>query len=114
MWGSKTLVLEQYEKQFGKTPQAILDKPDLPWYYSDIFNHYMLLSNKRGKQVITTYKVVKNQIVPTSKLLPKEIDTNSILLLAKSAGIMNPVDFLELVSELDSMYIKKAMEKVND
>ena len=89
----------------------MLDKPDLPWYYDDIFNLYMLLSNQRGQHVVTTYKVIQTQVVPQSKLLPKPIDTNSILLLAQSTAILRPKDFLSLVSDLDSMYLTHMAKK---
>ena len=104
-------MLKQYEKQHGKKPEALENKPDLPWYYHDIFNYYMLLSNKRDRLVINTYTVIKNQVVPQSKLVPKPIDINSILLLAQSTAIMNPKDFLTLVSDMDTMYLKKQAEK---
>ena len=104
-------MLKEFERTKGRTPQALLDKPPLPWYYNDIFNTFTLLSNQRGHYVITTYKVIKNQIVPYSKLVPKPLDTNSILFLAQTTGIMKPKDFLHIVSDLDSMYLKRATEK---
>ncbi len=107
-------VLKEFERQHGRTPDALLSKPELPWYYQDILNYYMILSNSRGSYVVTTYKVIKNQIAPQSKLLPMPIDINSILLLAKTTDIMKPKDFLILVTELDSMYLTKAAEKNNE
>lgn len=89
----------------------MLDRPDLPWYYDDIFNLYMLLSNQRGQYVITTYKPIQGQLYPQSRLVPKSIDSNSILLLAQTTAIMRPKDFLSLVSDLDSMYLTKMAKK---
>lgn len=100
-------VLEQYKKQHGKAPEALLNKPDLPWYYEEIFNYYMVLSNRRRHLVINTYKMVKNQVIPQSKVEPEAIDPTWALSLAKHTAIMKPKDFLSLVCELDTMYLQK-------
>ena len=104
-------VLAEFEKKHGRPPDALAKRPDLPWYYEEIFNAYMLLSNQRGQDVITTYKVVAGKSIKVPKVVKKPIDLTAILLLAQSLDIMSPKDFLQLVSSLDSMYLTKMAER---
>lgn len=105
-WGDKIPTLLRAQKQFGKTPQALLDMPDLPPYYEELVSHFRVLSNSRS---------YFSELIPTKAggmmgiRRPNPIDISTILRYNQDIyGLLPPEDFLEIIQMLDLMYLNRA------
>lgn len=105
-WGDKVKVLLQYEKQTGKTPQALSDKPDLPWYYYEFVRHFRILSNNR------TYRSFQAGDKVIS--IPNPIDISTILSYNEHIVKMrNPFDLVDIIMTLDDIFMRNSMKKTS-
>jgi hypothetical protein len=105
-WGHRIKVLLQYEKQTGKTPQALLDMPDLPWYYQEFVRHFRILSNNR---VYRTFQA-GDKMIST----PNPIDITTILRYNEYIVKMaNAADFIDIIMTLDGVFMTNSLKKTS-
>lgn len=81
----------------GQQTPALDSKPDIPWYYEVIIDHFSCLSSSRSYHMSG----------------PNPIDIPSILSYNKDVAKMRPTDFIYLMQSIDRMYLKKVSEKQN-
>lgn len=105
-WGRRIKVLLEAERR-GMNPQALRDKPDIPWYYFEFIKHYNNLSRSREYKLIQTKDKSYN--------IPNPIDIASILQYNEAIVKMsNPSDFLDIVQTLDDIFIAHFTKKMRE
>lgn len=93
----------------GKIPQAILDKPKLPWYYGVFVNHFHVLSDSRSFRPEVR---VGPGGQPYYLTAPNPIDINTMLSYNNSIVKMdNPLDFIGIIQLLDTIFLAHDMKK---
>jgi hypothetical protein len=102
-WGGKReLTLLRFQELTGKTPEALKNKPDLPWYYDEFFQHYIRLSSSRSHTI---------DLLPTEsggyrrEKRPNPIDIPSILKYNREIAMYPPSSFLEVMQEIDQIFL---------
>ena len=93
-------MLELYQRQKGKTPQALVDKPDLPWYFDTLLRSFLVLSSRRRFSYI---KIKKTYI--EIKAIPSPIDISTILSYNDDIVGAKAEDYLDLILILDDMFL---------
>lgn len=94
-WGHKIKVLLAAKRK-GLDPEALRNRPILPWYYEALFNHFTKLSFARvqGEQGFNP------------------IDIGNILRYNSDiAKYSDPSFFLDVIQHLDSLFLKKRNQK---
>ena len=100
-------------KAMGKTPQALLDKPNLPWYYEEFIRHYIVLSNGRSYHPKIDVKTgPMGSPLFSSYPSPNPIDISDILRYNKDIVKMDdPEEFISIVQTLDHLFLKNHDKK---
>lgn len=79
----------------GNVPKALLDRPELPWYYFALLEDFNRLSRAR------TYHMSG----------PNPIDIKSILEYNQRVSKESTELFIDLMQELDSLFIEESNKK---
>jgi len=98
-------VLELYQRQKGKTPQALVDKPDLPWYFDTLLRSFLVLSSRRRFSYIKIEKSVNKKTYIEIKAIPSPIDISTILSYNDDIVGAKAEDYLDLILILDDMFL---------
>ena len=113
MWGHRVATLEKYAEQHGKIPQALLDKPYLPWYYQHYLTHFFVLSSRRKVTYLRVEEAQGKKTIQKILALPSTIDIPTILKYNEEIVKEGPDKFLAIVATLDDLYLADYKSKNN-
>ena len=90
-------------KERGETPQALLDKPELPWYYEDFIEHFAVLSFSRSSRPEVQVTSEGGKLYTSA---PQPIDIPSIIQYNEAVVKMDScAEFISIIQCLDSVFL---------
>jgi hypothetical protein len=102
-WGPHIGVLTR-AKEKGMNPQALIDKPDIEWYYEVFISHFNVLSFSRTRRPSIRITSKGGKIYTTD---PNPLDLPSIILYNREIVKMEScADFISIIQALDSVYVQ--------
>ena len=90
-WGDHLPVLLKAQEQ-GMDPEALRNRPDIPWFYEVFIHHFNILSFSR----------TMNMNGPNPIDIPAILDYNE-----KIVKMDSPVEFLGIIQTLDGLFLTK-------